>query len=156
MIKPRNALALALFLGACATVGKPDIELLKPTVEAFHKGIRWKDFRASAELIVPERRGSFLKARSKINDDRDLTISDFSQDDATVAPDLQSATVVSKMSWFRLPNNSEQTATVTSVFVWRQSQWMLESQDDGPFAELKPAPESVPAPPPKAVEPARP
>lgn len=150
MMTRRAPLLLLPLFAACATVGKPDADALKPTIEAFHKGIRWKDFRASAELIAPERRASFLKGRSRANDDRDLTISDFSQEDAVIDPDLTTARVVSKMAWFRLPNTTEQTATVTSVFVWREGRWLLESQDEGPFPELKPAPERVPAPPPKS------
>jgi hypothetical protein len=51
------------------------------------------------------------------------------------------AKVVTKISWYRLPSTTEKTAVVTSVFVWREGAWKLESQDDGPFEDLLPAPE---------------
>jgi hypothetical protein len=143
----RKTLRFALVcLASCATIRPPDVEELKPAIERIHTRLRWKDFRGAADLIVPERRTSFIKARTKLKDERDLFISDYQLEDARLSPDLQSASVVSHMSWYRLPSNSEQTVTITSVFVWRENVWMLESQDDGPFEELKPAPESAPAP----------
>ncbi len=136
----RACLAIfSLMLAACAH-DKGDPELIKPTVEKFHQRARWKDFRGAAELIVEERQAAFIKARLKLDDDRDLFITNFDLEDAKVAPDLMSATVVSKISWYRMPSNVEKTAVVTSVFVWRNEAWILESQDDGPFEDLKPAP----------------
>ena len=76
----------------------------------------------------------------KLNDDRDLFITNFELEDAKISLDTLSATAVSKLSWYRLPSTSEKTVLITSVFVWRQGTWQLESQDDGPFDELKPAP----------------
>lgn len=135
-------------LASCATIRQPDLEDLKPAVEAFHQRVRWKDFRAAADLIVPERRDAFLKARAKLKDERDLFISDFQLEDAkvTTASSGGVANAVSHMSWYRLPSTSETTVTITSVFVWRDNAWILESQDDGPFEDLKPAPEPVKAP----------
>ncbi len=143
-------LLCCLVVSACATVHQPEIDDLKPAVDAFHKSVRWKDFRTAAELVVPERRDSFLKARAKLHDERDLFISDFTLDDARLSKTGNTATAVSHVSWYRLPSNSERTETVTSVFVWRNDVWLLESQLDGPFDDLKPAPEKVPAPPPGA------
>jgi hypothetical protein len=139
-----------LVFAACATVHQPEIDDLKPAVEAFHRTVRWKDFRAAADLVVPERRDSFLKARAKLHDERDLFISDFALDDAKLSKTEGTATAVSHISWYRLPSSTERTETVTSVFVWRNDVWLLESQLDGPFDDLKPAPEKVPAPPPGA------
>jgi hypothetical protein len=121
----------------CATVRPPDLEELKPAVEAFHQRVRWKDFRSAAELVVPEHRDAFIRARERLKDDRDLFISDFQLEDAKLAPDLSVAHAVSRVSWYRLPSTAEQSVTVTSTFVWRESQWLLESQDDGPFEDLK-------------------
>lgn len=136
----RACLAIfSLMLAACAH-DKGDPELIKPAVEKFHQRARWKDFRGAAELIVEERQAAFIKARLKLDDDRDLFITNFDLEDAKIAPDMMSATVVSKISWYRMPSNVEKTAVVTSVFVWRNEAWILESQDDGPFEDLKPAP----------------
>ncbi|MGV3625061.1 MAG: hypothetical protein ACO1OB_29850 [Archangium sp.] len=138
---------LAVFSIGCATLPKGDPEELKPAVEAFHQRARWKDFRGAADLLTPDRRGPFIKERSKMNDDKDLFITNFELEDAKIAPDTVTAEVVTKISWYRLPSTSEQTKTVTNVFVWRDSAWLLESQDEGPFEELKPAPPQVgPAP----------
>ncbi|MCU0695207.1 MAG: hypothetical protein MUC96_01610 [Myxococcaceae bacterium] len=134
-----SALACAA-LSACATMrSKPDVEELKPTIEAFHQRARWKDFRAAADLIVPERRTSYVKARLKTDDERDLFITDYELEDAKLSGD-GTAEVVSKMTWYRLPSASAKTTVVVSVFVWREGKWWLESQEDGPFPELAATP----------------
>ncbi|MFO0594041.1 MAG: hypothetical protein U0228_02020 [Myxococcaceae bacterium] len=125
----------------CATVPRGDVEELKPTIESFHQRARWKDFRGCAELVVEERRLAFIKERTKQNDDKDLFITNFELEDAQIAPDMLTANAVTKISWYRLPSTTEKTAVVNSVFVWRESAWQLESQDDGPFEDLKPAPD---------------
>jgi hypothetical protein len=127
-----------LALAACATPGKPDLDELKPAVEAFHQRVRWKDFRQASQLIVPERRDSFLRARTRLNDERDLFLTDFQLEDAKPSVDRSAARTVSRVSWYRLPSTQEESATVTSVFAWREGTWLLESQDSGPFADLKP------------------
>lgn len=128
-------------LSACAAWrARPDVEELKPAIEAFHQRARWKDFRGAADLLVPERRKAFVKARTKTDDERDLFITNFDLEDAKVSG-AGVAEVVSRVSWYRLPSNVEKTATLTSVFVWRDGKWWLESQDDGPFPDLMPAPE---------------
>lgn len=149
-------LCATLALTACATVPKGDVEELKPTVEVFHQRARWKDFRGAAELVVDERRGAFVKERLKLNDDRDLFVTNFELEDAQVSTDMLSATVVTKISWYRLPSSTEKTAVVTNVFVWRESAWRLESQDDGPFEDLKPAPEKPKTEAEKAAEATKP
>ena len=132
------SLVLSGLLG-CATVPKGDPELLKPSVETFHQRVRWTDFRGAAELLVEEKRRAFFTARAKLNDDRDLFISNFEIEDAKVALDMLSADAVTKISWYRLPSTTEITTVTTSRFVWRNESWMLEAQDEGPFEELKPA-----------------
>jgi hypothetical protein len=136
---------LSFSLACCVTIPKGEIDDLKPAVELFHQRVRWKDFRGAADLLVAEKRAAFLKARSKLNDDRDLFITNVDLEDARLSPDLLIANTVTKISWYRLPSTTEQTATVSSVFVWRQSVWQLESQDEGPFDELKPAPAPHPS-----------
>ncbi len=130
---------LALSLSACAT-NKGDPEILKPSAEAFFQRVRWKDFRGAAELLVPDRQVAFIKARLKGDDDRDLFITNYELEDARLSPDTLTATVISRINWHRLPSTQEHTAVITSTFVWSSGVWLLESQDDGPFEELKPAP----------------
>lgn len=134
-----RTLVSLLLVAACATINRPDLETLKPSAEAFHQRVRFKDFRGAAELLVPERRSTFVRARERDNDERDLFFTDYDLEEAKVAPDLSQASIVSKLSWYRLPSTTEQRATVTSRFVWRQGRWLLESQEDGPFAELLPS-----------------
>jgi hypothetical protein len=141
---------VALASASCATVSKPDLDELKPAVEAFHQRLRWKDFRGAADLIVPERREGFLKERTRLKDDKDLYITDFQLEDAKTSPDQSVARAVARLSWYRLPSTTEETAVVTNVFAWREGAWFLESQDSGPFEELRPAPAPLrPAPPPR-------
>ncbi|MDY7228987.1 hypothetical protein [Hyalangium rubrum] len=102
-------------------------------VEDFHKRLRWKDFRGAARHIIPERREDFLRTRRELHDERDLSITDFEILEAAIAPDGMRAVVTTRFQWMRLPSASEQTATVTSEFVFREGAWLLERQLDGPF-----------------------
>jgi len=127
-------LLLALLGGACAHTPKSTgMEGLKPIVEQFNQRIRWKDFRGAARHIVPERREAFLKARRDMNDERDLSITDFEVLEVTQSPDGLRATVTTRFQWMRLPSATEQTATVSSEFVFQNGTWQLERMLDGPF-----------------------
>jgi len=128
-------LLVALIGGACAhTPQSTGLEGLRPVVEDFHKRIRWKDFRGAAKHIVPESREVFLRARKELQDERDLSITDFEVLDVQLAPDGMRATITARLQWMRLPSPSEQTATVTSEYVFRDRAWQLERMLDGPFA----------------------
>lgn len=140
MVRQLVILVFALNSACVTLMGQPDLEALKPAIESFHQKLRWKDFRVAAEGIVPERRQSFIKARIKSNDERDLFITDFQLEDAQTSNDQRQAHAVSRVSWYRLPSTSEQSATITSLYVWRDRRWLLESQDSGPFPEMVGAP----------------
>lgn len=131
-------LVVPLCFFGCATVPKGDVDLLKPTIEAFHQAARWKDFQAIGELLVPEKKDAFMKARKDLKDEKDLYITDYELQDAKISLDLLKASAVSHIKWYRLPSTSEQDSTVTSNWIWREKGWRLDSQDGGPFAsELK-------------------
>ena len=132
--------SLALFFASCATVPKGEAEDLKPAMRALYQSFRWKDFRGASEMMVAERRDAFVKARTTRKDDRDLFITNFELEDAKLSADMLVARAVARLSWYRLPSSTEETATITNVFVWREGTWQLESQDEGPFEELRPAP----------------
>lgn len=138
-VKRSLALLLPLVLAGCAHTSKQTaLEALKPAVENFHKAVRWKDFRAASRLIVPERQEPFLKARRTLKDEQDLSITDYELEELKLSEDGQRATATSQIQWMRLPSASAHTATVTSEYVYRDGVWLLERQDDGPFAdELK-------------------
>jgi hypothetical protein len=131
-------LLLGVMINACATVPKGDLDALKPAIESFYQRARWKDFRSAAELIVPERRTSFLQARATANDEKDLFITNVELDEAKLSADTLSARAYARVSWYRLPSTTEETKAVTSLFVWREGAWLLESQTAGPFPELAP------------------
>lgn len=129
---------LGLFFSAalfgCATVPKGDVDELKPTIEAFHKCSRWKDFQCVANLLVPAKKDAFLKARQAMQDERDLSVTDYELEEAKVAPDRLKASAVSHVKWFRLPSASEENSTVTSNWIWVNNAWRLDTQDGGPYA----------------------
>lgn len=131
-------IGFTLFFSSCATVPKGDIELLKPTIEAFHQAARWKDFQAIGELLVPEKKDAFMKARKALKDERDLFVTDYELQDAKISLDLLKAAAVSHIKWYRLPSATEEDSLVTSNWIWVDKHWRLDSQDGGPFAsELK-------------------
>lgn len=126
---------ICLAFASCATLKNGgDLEALKPAVETFHQRARWRDYRGAAELVVPEKRVAFLRARDSQHDDKDLHITDYQLEDAQVLPSLTEAIAVSKVSWYRLPSVSETSALVESRFVWRDGAWLLDGQSGGPFA----------------------
>lgn len=147
--------ALALWLTGClgglgCVTGrpeKPDTEALKPRIEDFHLRVRWRDFRGAAELLVPDRRAAFLKARAEKRDEKDLSITDYQLEECVFASDGLKAECISYLSWIRLPSVSEERATVTSVFVWNNNTWQLAQQKEGPFAGELGAAYQVPAQP---------
>jgi hypothetical protein len=136
MQRQLRTLALLVLGSGCATLPKGDVEELKPAAEKFHERIRWKDFRGAAELVIPELSMNFVRSRLASNDEKDLFITDFQLEDAQVAPNMLEASVVSRISWYRLPSTTEKSEIVTSLLVWREGQWLLERQDSGPFVEL--------------------
>ncbi len=111
------------------------MESLRHAADTFHQRARWRDFRGAAELVIPERRLAFEKARQASRDDKDLTITDYQLEDARLSPDATRAIVVSRVNWIRLPSVTEETALITSELVWRGGTWFIARQDAGPFAE---------------------
>ena len=81
-------LVVPLCFFGCATVPKGDVDLLKPTIEAFHQAARWKDFQAIGELLVPEKKDAFMNAGKDLKDEKNLYITDYELQDAKVALDL--------------------------------------------------------------------
>lgn len=126
---------LVLLTGAsCAhNAGKPPTEPLRKAAEGFHERIRWRDYPVAARFIIPERRRDFERARRELQDERDLTITDYEIQEVEFSADGYRATVTSRLEWMRLPSASARTATVTSEFVYREGAWLLERQLGGPF-----------------------
>ncbi len=131
----RLCLLPLIALVACAHAPKSGgLETLKPAVETFHQRIRWRDYRGAAELLLPERREAFLKARAEQQDDKDLTITDYQLEDARLLGEGDRALVVARLSWMRLPSISEHSDLVTTELVFRDAAWWVARQDKGPFA----------------------
>lgn len=136
MSQPSPALfgALAAFvLGACAHGKLGTAEEIRTTADSFHQRIRWRDFRGAAELLVPERRERFEHALKVRGDERDLSISDYELEQERVSADGTVATVVSRVSWTRLPSVVEHSELVTSELVRKDGVWLLSRQQGGPF-----------------------
>ena len=120
--------------GGCAhTQKKIDLEGLSKTVESFHKRVRWKDYLLAGRYVVPERRQDFADALREHEDERNLDVSDYELEGVEVSPEGDRARVVSRMRWTRLPSPSMKDERVTSDFVYREGQWLLEKQLGGPF-----------------------
>jgi hypothetical protein len=131
-------LAVLSAVGCAHGVRATRLEELRSAADGFHQRIRWKDFRGAAELVAPERRVAFERARRSQNDDRDLSITDYEIENISLSADASSATVISRLSWTRLPSVSEHSEVVTSEFALREGAWVLCAQDGGPFlAELR-------------------
>ncbi len=130
----KRHIAALFLLSACATT-KGDKDTLKPTLEAFHSGMRWKDLRSLSQVLMPDKREGFDKAVKDRDDEKNLFVSDYSLEDCKVALDVLSAVCYSKVSWYRLPSISEKTVTIATTLRWKGGLWLIEKQSDGPFAE---------------------
>ena len=121
---------------ACGRPRKPSLSELKPTAEKFYTSIRWKDFRGAAEYVVPQKQSAFIRARIAKNDDRDLYITEANLEDARIVNSI--ATVIARLSWYRLPSTTVTQDVQEVRFVWEKNRWWVESIDTGPFDELRP------------------
>lgn len=128
------AVAAAL-AGACAHSRADSAESLRKTADQFHKLVRWNDLRGAAELLTIERREAFLDEVSNRNDERDLKITDYELQDFKLEPGGKHATVISKVSWYRLPSVTQEEQKVVSHFVEKNGAWLISRQEKGPFAE---------------------
>ena len=71
------AVTCCVFFIGCATTKKGDLDALKPTLDAFHSRMRWKDFQSVAALLSPDKRQAFLAASSARDDAKNLNVSDY-------------------------------------------------------------------------------
>ncbi len=145
-----TAISLCLFV-ACATTKKGDVELLRPTLDAFHSRMRWKDFAQIPSQLVFEKREAFVTASNKRDDEKNLFVTDYQLEACDVKPDDQTIAIcMSKVSWYRLPSVATKTVVVATTLKWQGGQWLIDRQSDGPFAEelslSAPAPAPAPAP----------
>jgi len=129
-------LLVSLLCGACSHTKKKsasELEALKTTVEDFHRRVRWKDYRFATRYVVPERRKDFDKSLKENKDEQDLDVTEYDIEGIEMDEAGDRATVTSRFSWTRLPSLSVQRETVTSEFIFRNGQWLLETQTGGPF-----------------------
>ena len=127
---------LFLLVTGCAHQQRASaVDGLKRTADTFHQRCRWKDYRSAADLVVPERREAFLAARERLNDEKDLSISDYDLDELTLSEDGKSGRVVSRVSWTRLPSLSEKSETIRNDFYLVRGEWLLGRSDRGPFVD---------------------
>jgi hypothetical protein len=139
------ALAFALLPGCLhAQKKKADVEALREATETFHKLARWSDLKSTARFLAPELRIDFLKAVIDRNDDETLKITDYELEDAQIGEDT--ATVLSKITWHRLPSVTTKTEAMALVWEDREGVWVVTAIEGGPFPiEAKPKPGGLPA-----------
>jgi hypothetical protein len=129
------AVILLPVLAACSTV-KGDVSTLKPTMETFHEGMKWKELRRLADSLLPERRDAFDKACKARDDEKNLFVTEYELEDCKVKqPEGIEATCYSKVTWYRLPSINAKTVSVATTLRWKSNQWFVDKQSDGPFAE---------------------
>ncbi len=145
MLRTTATLLLAFSLSGCvAHLAKPkpaDLPALRQAAENFHKLVRWNDLRGAAQMIAEERRMDFLKMTINEKDDELLKVIEYDIEDAQVKP--ETATVIAKVIWHRLPSVTTKTEAITTEWEARGSTWFIVSIDGGPLPLAKSA---APAP----------
>ncbi len=157
--KPASRLLLlpllfaCLFAAACARnqkVKAPDIDLMRTSLESWHRYIRWGDFRSAQKFIAPERRFEFLKAVLENKDDENLKINEYELEDAQLVG--STAMALSKVTWHRLPSVTAKTDVVVTHWEYREGVWFIVGIENGPLPMEKkegpkPEPPATPSPP---------
>ena len=128
-------LGVALLLSCAHARIQGDADAARKTADLFHHRVRWRDFGGATLLLVPEKRAAFDEARRTLNDERDLSISDYQLDELQLAESGTEARVVSRMSWYRLPSVSTHEDTVVTELVYQNGAWLISRQQGGPFDE---------------------
>jgi hypothetical protein len=134
----RSRLAAATFalFAACATTGvKGDLDTLKPTLDVFHRRMRWKELRQIPVQLMPDRREAFTKACEARDDEKNLFVTDYQLEECKLLEDQTFAVCTSKVSWYRLPSANEKTVTVSTTLKWTGGVWLVDRQSDGPFVD---------------------
>lgn len=145
----RVALGVALaglwaFGGCIHQKPKAEVSALRDSTETFHKLARWGDVKAAARFVAPEQRLDFLREVINRNDEDNLKITDYELEDAQIGPDA--ATILSKISWHRLPSVTTTTEAMALIWEDRDGVWVIAAIEGGPFPmEARPKP---PPPPP--------
>jgi hypothetical protein len=146
--RARSAFALVASLALIASAGlgcahankTRSLEGAKVAAESFFERIRWRDYRGAAELVVPDRREAFIRARAELRDDQDLSITDYQLENIDLSAEGAQAKVTARIAWMRLPSATERTETVVSELVLAEGTWYVERQDKGPFVRELGAP----------------
>lgn len=137
-------LLLALALTACA--GSTDSQARENLREVQTRSLvslQTGSYEAFAPYLMPEHRLDFL-ARA-FGAEKKLHMTEFTTVGVDIAPDVTSARVVVRLSWYELPSTSVKTE---NLFIdWRRVEggWRIERMTGGPLEV--PAPGSVEAPP---------
>lgn len=141
MVKARVLLlwALAVGCGHARPVPQPNLSSLRKSAESYHRMLRWGDLRSAAGLVAEERRAEVL-ADSLADEDR-LKVTEYELVDAQAQG--QRASVLSKVTWHRLPSTTLRSDPVTTRWEARAGRWVIVAIEGGPLPLL-----SAAAPPP--------
>src|SRR5215472_16874295 len=124
----------AVLVAACATWMRPTAAELRSSAEKFDQSIQWSDLRSAALFLTPVTREEFLAAVAKHDDENNLKITDIQLEDAIIAADGNSATIESKLTWYRMPSVTAKTERMVTHWEIRGNSWVLTRIDGGPLA----------------------
>jgi hypothetical protein len=137
------AAAALAYAGAAGCAHKPrsgGADALRAASERFHLLLRWGDVRGAIQFVVPERRLALLKAALDAKDEESLRVTEYELEDAQFSD--EKATVLSKITWYRIPSVVTRSEAVVTHWVSRDGAWMIEAIEGGPLV-LPPASDAV-------------
>jgi hypothetical protein len=146
-ILPAALLAALLPTLGCAHVrGGGDQDDAEHQVELYCKALHWKDLDAASLLFLADQREAWRRARDKLHDERDLSVTACDLREMRLSPLKDSAQAFVKVSWFRLPESVEKTEEVEQRWLYRGGKWMLFEEHGGPVGKPLDAPWGKPPP----------
>jgi hypothetical protein len=118
---------------------KADIRDLQSSAENFHRLIRWGDLKGASRYLVPEQRIDYVKGIIDRGEEDALKVLDYELEDVQYAP--ESAVLVSKITWNRLPSVTARSEAMLTTWEDREGVWLIAEIVGGPLPlERKPRP----------------
>ena len=111
---------LVLLLAACSSHVQPTAKLAEMSRDDFMAGMRWKSFKAAANLMQPEHRQAFMKTFSSL---KDIDVTDVRLVDLQVYDEGRRFETTVEMDYYLLPSVTVKT------FRFDQT-WLFFAGDD--------------------------
>jgi hypothetical protein len=133
-------------LGCAHIRGGGDQDDAEHQQELYCKALHWKDYDAGSLLLFVDQRADWRRARDKLHDERDLSVTACDLREMRLNATKDAAQAFVKISWYRLPESVEKTEEAEERWIYRGGKWQLFEEHGGPMGKPLDAPWGKPPP----------